>query len=353
MYHRVMKYLFVAMLIGLGSGAPAQTAVDVVQALQAEADAPAAGVVLIRGGRADVAVSGTVARRSDEAVVGAAPWHLGSNAKSMTAILVARLVEKGQVSWDDQAGAVLGELIPDIDPGLAQATYVDLLSHRSGLPANATSPVLRALAGTRDDVVADRLTYAGAVLTESPPAAIGAFAYSNAGYVVVGAMLEQATGQSWEQLITREVFAPLGLNSAGFGAPQGPGVPLGHSVGVLGLRAVPPGPNADNITAMGPAGRVHMSLDDYADYLTLTALRPPDFLPAQAWARLQTPPDDVAPYALGWAVGPDGTLSHDGSNTLWYARAIVWPDKGATALVVNLGNVAAAMDRIGAELAPE
>jgi CubicO group peptidase (beta-lactamase class C family) len=45
------------------------------------------------------------------------------------------------------------------------------------------------------------------------------FQYANFGYVIVGAMIEKATGQRWEHLITRRIFEPLGLKTAGLG-PQ-------------------------------------------------------------------------------------------------------------------------------------
>ena len=48
----------------------------------------------------------------------------------------------------------------------------------------------------------------------------------------IGAMLEEATGTSWEELVRREVFEPLGMTNAGFGAPLGGGreaQPCGHA----------------------------------------------------------------------------------------------------------------------------
>ena len=74
------------------------------------------------------------------------------------------------------------------------------------------------------------------------------FLYSNAGYVIAGAMLEQVTGESWEELIRTEVFEPLGMTRAGFGAPGSADAvdqPRGHRAGLFGgLNAVAPGPRA-------------------------------------------------------------------------------------------------------------
>jgi CubicO group peptidase (beta-lactamase class C family) len=58
------------------------------------------------------------------------------------------------------------------------------------------------------------------------------FEYSNNGYIVVGAMLEAKLSTSWEHLVRTHLFQPLGLLTAGFGAPGRSGAteqPAGHS----------------------------------------------------------------------------------------------------------------------------
>jgi D-alanyl-D-alanine carboxypeptidase len=54
--------------------------------------------------------------------------------------------------------------------------------------------------------------YVSRVLSSALEAERGGYLYSNAGYVVAGAMLEAAGGAPWEELVAREVFAPLGLS---------------------------------------------------------------------------------------------------------------------------------------------
>ena len=57
------------------------------------------------------------------------------------------------------------------------------------------------------------------------------FTYSNAGYVIAGAVLERVAGKPWEQVVREDLLAPLGIRSAGFGAPGEAGAddqPRGH-----------------------------------------------------------------------------------------------------------------------------
>jgi CubicO group peptidase (beta-lactamase class C family) len=156
--------------------------------------------------------------------------------------------------------------------------------------------------------------------------------YSDSGYAMAGAMLERVTGEAWEDLMRKRLFEPLGLKSAGFGAPATPGQldqPWGHRGDDAPFKPVAPGPDADNPPAIGPGATVHMSIADFARYAnwhvagargTGTLLKPDSF------RKLHTAPDEQE-YAMGWAVTKrrwaGGTaLMHSGENTMFYA--VMW-----------------------------
>ncbi|HAQ34412.1 MAG TPA: hypothetical protein DCQ53_03480, partial [Alphaproteobacteria bacterium] len=212
--------------------------------------APGAVVMVVDNGEPVIAVAGMRAEAGDTPVELTDLWHLGSNTKAMTAVLVARLVEQGVIDWEDTIAEHLGDRVETIRPQYAGATFVDLMQHRSGIVANPGPVTALQLMGTDDDrdVMADRVVYAAAVLGRNPGAEPGTFLYSNAGYTVAGAMLEAATGESWEALVQREVFAPLGIEQAGFGPPGVAGEadqPRGHRGGLFGgISAVEPGASA-------------------------------------------------------------------------------------------------------------
>ena len=101
-----------------------------------------------------------------------------------------------------------------------------------------------------------------------------------------------------------------------------------------GERRIPakvgPGALNDNPTALGPAGRVHMSVGDMLTYLAAHRDQPESFLKPDSWAKLHTPPFG-GDYALGWIVKGDGTLWHNGSNTVWYGEVLFNPKTGIAA----------------------
>lgn len=304
---------------------------------------PAAGVALYKNGEGTCKVAGRRAVDQDVPVAETDLWHIGSLTKSMTGTLAARMVVRGQIRWESTVGEVLN--LPNLPKGHQDITLMQLLAHRAGLPANLDQSATLALMREQETtpLPEQRLDYATTILSQPLLSEPGSsFAYSNAGYVIAGAMLEAVSGRAWEDLMREEVFNPLGLDTAGFGPPGTLGVvdqPRGHTTGLLfGLKSVEPDGFADNIAAMGPAGTVHISLCDLLQYAVAHATRPPDYLPKEMWEALHRDRGDG--YGFGWSVSPDGNLGHSGANTFWFAQVAVWPaQKGAAVVVTNDGRI--------------
>lgn len=323
--------------------------------LREQAGAPALGAAAAnRDGRRVAFADGVRARGREERVTASDKWHLGSITKSMTATLVARCAEAGVISWNDTVANVLGGAIPDMRAEYRDVTFRHLCSHRAGLPANIEMADLLRFPRESQDSRADRIAYARLGLSQAP---VGAketsFEYSNTGYVIAGAMLEAKLGAPWEAIIQERVFNPLGMSSAGHGAPGAPGAydqPVGHA-GIGGLMAAfsPGGPMTDNPAALGPAGRVHAAFDDVLKYLVAhrDALSP--FLRRESWDLLHTPPFG-GPYAMGW-IRRENALWHNGSNTLWYAELMFDGARGVAAVAAANDGRATEMGRpVGAAL---
>jgi CubicO group peptidase (beta-lactamase class C family) len=270
-------------------------------------------------------------------------WHLGSDTKAMTSTLIARLVERGQLKWDTALAEVFPDLAPQMNPDFQKVTLLQLLSHRAGLPANLS---LAAYGG--NDVQALRLRAVREELAKPPQSRPGAkFLYSNLGYIIAGAVVEKITGKSWENAINEEVFNPLQMKSAGFGGTGTPGQvdqPWPHTV--KGQPTAVNGPAMDNPPIMGPAGRVHCSITDWAKFIQdqLRGARGESaLLRPESYQRLQTPPPG-GDYALGWTVTERGwaggkALNHGGDNTMNFANVWIAPGRNFAILVcVNQSN---------------
>jgi len=283
-------------------------------------------------------------------------WHLGSCTKSMTATLVAQQVAKGKLKWTTTLGEALPKLRDGMHADARKITIEQLLQHRSGLPGQPPTAQwleLFKFEGTNQEA---RREVAQRMLKKAPEAKPGErFLYSNAGYMIVGHVLERVTGKPWQDLIRSDLFEPLLMKSAGFGAPGTDGhvdQPWGH---LPGARAAKP-MFADNPPSLGPAGTVHARLEDWAKYIALhlgvvAADKP--LVAKDTLVRLRTAPKG-SDYACGWvatkrpwAKGP--VIWHNGSNTMWYAITWMAPDSQFAVLVTcNHGEGSAASDDLAA-----
>lgn len=335
-----------SVLLGLGASLVAGVACSsgpddalTAQGLEDErrsANCPALAAAAVRKGHAVKKwVTGERLVASGVAVTAQDVWHLGSITKSMTATLVARLVEQGRVRWDDTAGELLKNVAPDMHQAYKSASFRHLLSHRAGLAKDIPMNRFLKYPAEATNVREERSSYAREALRMTPVGAKEAtFLYSNNGYVVAGAMLEAKLEASWEDLIRTHVFGPLRLTSAGFGPPgekERLTQPAGHALRGGRIVARRPGQErADNPQVLGPAGRVHMNLDDVLVYLN-THRDGSAFLKPDSWRTLHSAPFS-GDYAMGWEMHPNGARGHSGSNGLWYARVLFDRDRGISAM---------------------
>lgn len=327
-----------------------------LEALRAGINTPAMAAAASKaGGRSIALATGLRAVGRPEQVTTSDKWHLGSITKSMTSTLIARLAQAGRISWADTVGGVLGSAIPDIRAEYRDITFRHLCSHRGGLQANIPMSDLLAFPRESADSRADRIRYATLGLRQAPQGPQETtFMYSNTGYIIAGAMLETKMGAPWEALIQEHVFNPLGMASAGQGAPGTPGAydqPCGHAPNAAGvMEAYPPGGALnDNPAALGPAGRVHANFEDVLKYLTAHCEMRSSFLSRESWQTLHTPPFG-GPYAMGFS-RQGNALWHNGSNTLWYAEVMFDQSRGiVAAAAANDGRAGDLRAPVGAAL---
>jgi CubicO group peptidase (beta-lactamase class C family) len=132
--------------------------------------------------------------------------HIGSDTKSMTATLLAILIEDGTVGkegWETTLGKVLA-----VAQGTSyeNVTLKELVSHLTGIPSDYTDTFLF---NNRTNVTITTLH----VPPVSPPGT--AFLYSNYNFIVAGTIIEVLTNSTWEDVLAERLFLPLGIRSLG------------------------------------------------------------------------------------------------------------------------------------------
>lgn len=326
------SYLLKAFAALICLAAPATAADDVDTILHTAmtgAATPGMTMLVMRDGKiAETGVAGV--RRNDRPDPARIDdvWLIGSDAKPMTATLIARLVDRGVLSWDAPLSRMLPELADGMRPEYRAATLVQLLSHRAGLPENVSDMAYFNTFFTDPRPPREqRLAYLARALAEAPIGPAGTFSYSNTGFLLAAAIAEHATGSTYEALMRREVFGPLHMTSVGFGVTHD-GEPLGHHAGK-------PATLLDANPAMfAPAGNIHLSMRDWAAFCLdqMAGYHGGGKLLKPATYRMMETRLPGATTGLAWGVedalagrkGP--VLMHAGSDGNWYAIVALFPE---------------------------
>jgi len=304
--------------------------------------APALGALVIRSGKVDQVAA--VGRRGSprgrpERVELSDAWLIGSCAKPITTALIARLVDRGSLSWTAPLSAMLPDLAQIMLPDYRSVTLLQLLSHQSGLPLGDEALQVRFFTDRRP-LPQQRLDYLAMVLKQPALSAPGtAVHYSSAGFIAAAAIAERA-GVPYEDLMHREIFQPLDMSSAVFGQP-GERQLFGHRDG----RPTKPMDSAPDL--YNPAGLLRVSLNDWAkfclDQLAGAKGRGKLLSPA-SYHLMQSPLPGVKGEALTWGFDPNiggrkgPVLSHVGTDGSWYARVHLFPASGdGILLAANAG----------------
>jgi CubicO group peptidase (beta-lactamase class C family) len=136
-------------------------------------------------------------------------FRLGSLTKQFTAMCILKLQEGGKLSVDDP----VSKFVPNCSSNWADIKIRHLLTHTSGIPSFTGFP-----------------DYLSTMMLASPPEKTiqrfrdkplefkpgERFAYSNSGYVLLGSIIEKASGKSFEEYVEEVIFRPLGMTNSGY-----------------------------------------------------------------------------------------------------------------------------------------
>lgn len=177
----------------------------IIKAIEKEMDywkIPGAAIAVIKDGKLTESI-GFGYRNAEEKLPATADTQFGiaSCSKSMTSALIAILVDKGILNYDEPVTTYASKLIMN-DPAAKNMTLRDMLAHKTGFGTHdAIWPGDR----SRDEL-AESLRYIRPC-AEFRDEAI----YSNVIYALAGYVAECATGESWDELMQKYIFNPLGM----------------------------------------------------------------------------------------------------------------------------------------------
>jgi D-alanyl-D-alanine carboxypeptidase len=297
--------------LGVALTAPAAAALPTAAELRRDVDrAVAAGVpgviVLARDGRRSVRLAGGSARLAPRQAMRVGDrFRIGSLTKTYLSTVVLQLVAERRLALED----TVERWLPGMVPNGAAITLRQLLDHHSGLFDYFNDPrVLQPyLAGdlghayTPQELVAVAVAHPPLFAPGARPPAFPTgrnVAYSNTNYVLLGLVVERATGRSIATELRRRIFAPLRLRATSF--PSGQAIPGRHAHGYFfAARGRPLDATATSPTHSWAAGAIVSTAADVATFYR--ALLSGRLLPRRSLRAMLTVTDG---YGLGIGVNP-------------------------------------------------
>lgn len=234
---------------------------------------PGLAVGIVRDGRIVYQrTAGEVIEGSGRRIDADTLFKIASNSKAMTTAVLARLVDQGKLRWDDPVVKYLPSFKMSDDWITREMQVRDLLIHNSGLREGAGDLMLWPEPNhfTRADIIA------GLAHLKPQHSFRSTYDYDNLMYVVAGEVAAAASGIPYEELMRRELFAPLGMSRCQAGGFERDGVGnvaqphrrndqrngTGNSV----IRA---DPAAIPVSTFAAAGGIRCSLNDLLKWVTL------------------------------------------------------------------------------------
>lgn len=186
-------------------------------------------------------------------------FAIGSASKAFTTFLLGTLVDEGLLQWDEPVRTYLHDFQLDDEYASAHLNTRDMTSHRSGLPRHDLTWYNNESI-TRAELVHNlRYLPANKELRET-------FQYNNLMFLTAGYLIEQLTGQTWEESVRKRIFDPLGMDRSNFDVAVSqldsdhalPYVQRGDELQKVDFRP---------ITVMAPAGAINSSVREMTRWL--------------------------------------------------------------------------------------
>jgi CubicO group peptidase (beta-lactamase class C family) len=298
-----------------------------------------------------VVVYGTLNQGDARPLNGDTIFEIGSATKVFTSLLLADMVQRGEVALADPVAKYLPAEVKVPERGGRAITLVDLSTHTSGLPTMPTNFNPKDPANPYADYTVDQLYQflSSYQLTRD----IGSkFEYSNLGVGLLGQALARRAGMDYEALVRSRITIPLGMSSTGITlSPEMKArLALGHNDKLVTV------PNWD-LPALAGAGALRSSANDMLTFLAanLGYVKSP-LAPAMAAmlsVRRPTGAPELGEIGLGWLItkpSEDEIVWHNG-GTGGYRSYIGYDAKTRVGIVV-LSNTftLAGIDDIGMHL---
>ena len=261
-------------------------------------------------------------------------FRLGSVTKQFTAVAILMLEEQGKLSVTDP----ITKFLPDYPTGGQTITIEHLLTHTSGIKSYTSLPEW--LSKWRVDMSLGSLIdmFKNQPMDFKPDER---WLYDNSGYILLGAIIEKASGESYENFIEKKIFEPLGMKDSYYDRTEQiiPKRVKGYQRTATGFQ------NAPYLSMTQPyaAGSLASTVDDLA--IWDTAVWSNKLIKKESLAKAHTPhrlaDGRSTAYGYGWSLGSyEGhrTVEHGGGIHGFATYVLSMPDDGVYVAILTNGS---------------
>ncbi|OMD41160.1 serine hydrolase domain-containing protein [Paenibacillus odorifer] len=250
--------------------------------------------------------------------------QIGSLTKAFTAAAILQLQEAGKLSVDDPVNTYIKDYPND------RVTLYHLLTHTSGIPNYTNSPDFLKSINIKisvDDLIAK---FKDKSLEFEPGSR---YSYSNSGYVLLGAVIEQVSGQSYGDYLNEHIFTPLDMKRSGYLTKDNnhTDIAVGYSLITPDISEIA---RPIDMTVPYSAGGIYSTVQDL--YKWLQGLENGTIISDASWEAMRKP--NLDEYALGWGIpDPMGMVyAHNGAINGFSSE--IWRDMSQGTAVILLSN---------------
>lgn len=249
-------------------------------------------------------------------------FKIASLTKAITAAAILRLSEEGRISLDDP----ISSFIPET-PTLAQEIRLrHLLNHTSGLPDWSIDKAPEVLPENFTTAQAVEYYFSTVLQLEFGPGE--AWSYSNIGYFLLGAIIENVSGMTYDQYFQANFFEPLALHSFQECSPQVDVLAVGYHFQNQQFEIAPP----SDLRLAGAAAGLCSHVADLLKWQV--ALTHAKVIPSELWAQMITPVQlldgRILDYGFGVSVqetAQGSALMHEGATAGFNSFFIYYPQQ--------------------------
>ena len=264
---------------------------------------------------------GLAGLESREPVTTQTVFKIASLTKAATAAGILKLSDEGKLSLDDPISRFLPQA-----PSIAQGILVrHLLNHTSGLPDWSIDTAQEALPETFTTEQAVDYYFSTVEKLDSEPGHV--WSYSNAGYFLLGAILENLSGMAYDEYFKTAFFQPLALNSLDECPSQPDLLATGYHSIDGGFEVA----NPSNLKLLAAAGGLCSNIEDVLQWQV--ALTHGETIHAKIWDQISTPGTLSDGQALDYGFGVSVqmmdqglAMMHDGTTAGFNSFFIYYPE---------------------------